>query len=240
MLLSYRRTNGEASVRKVNPVLLLIIFSVLIFLVRKYFFPEYSDEMVVDTLEGILATLGPLSFIYILITFIVCSFFFIPILMPLCLLCGAFFGPVNGAMIALAGITLGCVATTISVRRVFRGMGAVVMNNPEYKNMLNKLTQHGTVVVLLVRLAFVVPYILQNILLALTNIGVGRLALLTLVGAIPGAMSYSFLGAGLVSLGNTDLYGAMVMTPVVVLYLVNGVVNLLRKKHGLGDKDLPV
>jgi hypothetical protein len=33
----------------------------------------------------------------------------------------------------------------------------------------------------------------------------------------------------------------MVMIPVIVLYLVNGVVNLLRKKHGLaGDKDLPV
>lgn len=227
--------------RKVNPVLLLIIFSILIFLVRKYFFPDYSDAMVVSTLEGFLATIGPYSYLYMLTAFIVCGFFFIPILMPMCLLCGAFYGPLTGAIIALVGITLSCVASTISVRRVFRGMGGVVMNNPEYKNMLNKLTQHGIVVVLLVRIAFVVPYMLQNILLALTNISIGRLALLTLIGAIPGALSYSFLGAGLVSLGNTDLYGLMVMIPVVVLYLVNGVANHLRKKHGLvGDEDLPV
>lgn len=232
--------NSVVAVRKVNPVLLLIIFSILVFLVRKYFFPEYTDEMVISTVENLLGRLGPLSFVYMIVTFVVCAFFFIPILMPLCILCGAFYGPVQGAVIALVGITLGCMATTISVRRVFRGMGGVVMNNPEYKNLLNKLTYHGTVVVLLVRLAFVVPYILQNILLALTNISTGRLGLLTLIGGIPGAVSYSFLGAGLVSLGDTDLYGAMVMIPVVILYLVNMVANYLRRKHGLAqDNDLP-
>ena len=241
MLFCARNYSKRAgTVNKINPVLLLIIFSILIFLVRKFFFPAYSDEMNVSALQGFLAILGPLSFIYIIIAFAVCAFFFVPILMPLCLLCGAFYGPVEGAIVALVGITLSCVASTISVRRVFRGMGKVVMDNEEYKNLLNKLTQYGNVVVLLVRLAFVVPYMLQNILLALTNISTGRLALLTLVGAIPGAMSYSFLGAGLVSLGNTDLYGAMVMILVIVLYIVNGVVNLLRKKSGLADKDLPV
>ena len=228
------------TVNRINPVLLLIIFSVLVFLVRKYFFPEYSDEMVISALEGFLTTLGALSYLYMLLAFVICSFFYIPILMPLCLLCGAFFGPVTGAIMALAGITLGGIATTISVRRVFRGMGNVVMNNDEYKKMLVNLTRHGVLVVLLVRLAFVVPYMLQNILLALTNISTGRLALLTLVGAIPGAMSYSFLGAGLVSLGNTDLYGLMVMIPVVVLYLVNAITNLLRKKAHLDETDLPV
>jgi len=221
------RSSNQVSqcVRKLNPVLLLIIFSVLIFLVRKVFFPQYTDDMLISALQGLLAQLGLLSVVYLLLGFVVCAFFFIPVLMPLCILCGAFYGPVQGSVVALAGITLGCVATTVSVRRVFRGMGRVVMDNPEYKNLLVKLTHHGVVVVLLVRLAFVVPYILQNILLALTNISIARLTLLTLLGGIPGAVSDSFLGAGLVSLGNTGLYGAMVMVPVVVLYLVNAQVS---------------
>jgi uncharacterized membrane protein YdjX (TVP38/TMEM64 family) len=228
-------------VKKVNPVLLLIIFSILVFLVRKFFFPDYSDAMVVSALERFLVTLGPYSYLYMLATFVVCAFFFIPILMPMCLLCGAFYGPLTGAIIALVGITLSCIVSTFSVRNVFRGMGGVVMNNQEYKKILIKMTEYGTVVVLIVRMAFVVPYMLQNILLALTNISIGRLALLTLIGAIPGALSFSFLGAGLVSLGDTDLYGLMVLIPVAVLYLVNGVVNFLRNKHGLtGDQDLPV
>ena len=236
------RSSNQVSqcVRKLNPVLLLIIFSVLIFLVRKVFFPQYTDDMLISALQGLLAQLGLLSVVYLLLGFVVCAFFFIPVLMPLCILCGAFYGPVQGSVVALAGITLGCVATTVSVRRVFRGMGRVVMDNPEYKNLLVKLTHHGVVVVLLVRLAFVVPYILQNILLALTNISIARLTLLTLLGGIPGAVSDSFLGAGLVSLGNTGLYGAMVMVPVVVLYLVNAQVSYLRRKHGLAeDTDLP-
>jgi len=221
------RSSNQVSqcVRKLNPVLLLIIFSVLIFLVRKVFFPQYTDDMLISALQGLLAQLGLLSVVYLLLGFVVCAFFFIPVLMPLCILCGAFYGPVQGSVVALAGITLGCVATTLSVRRVFRGMGRVVMDKPEYKNLLVKLTHHGVVVVLLVRLAFVVPYILQNILLALTNISIARLTLLTLLGGIPGAVSDSFLGAGLVSLGNTGLYGAMVMVPVVVLYLVNAQVS---------------
>jgi uncharacterized membrane protein YdjX (TVP38/TMEM64 family) len=236
------RSSNQVSqcVRKLNPVLLLMIFSVLIFLVRKVFFPQYTDDMLISALQGLLAQLGLLSVVYLLLGFVVCAFFFIPVLMPLCILCGAFYGPVQGSVVALAGITLGCVATTVSVRRVFRGMGRVVMDNPEYKNLLVKLTHHGVVVVLLVRLAFVVPYILQNILLALTNISIARLTLLTLLGGIPGAVSDSFLGAGLVSLGNTGLYGAMVMVPVVVLYLVNAQVSYLRRKHGLAeDTDLP-
>jgi uncharacterized membrane protein YdjX (TVP38/TMEM64 family) len=128
--------------------------------VRKVFFSQYTDDMLISALHGLLAQLGLLSVVYLLLGFVVCAFFFIPVFMPLCILCGAFYGPVQGSVVALAGITLGCVATTVSVRRVFRGMGRVVMDKPEYKNLLVKLTHHGVVVVLLVRLAFVVPYIL--------------------------------------------------------------------------------
>jgi len=59
----------------------------------------------------------------------------------------------------------------------------------------------------------------------LTNISIARLTLLTLLGGIPGAVSDSFLGAGLVSLANTGRHGAMLLVPVVVLYLVNAQVS---------------
>ena len=225
--------------KRVNPILLLIIFSVLVFLLRKIFFPEYSDEMVITAMEAVLARLGVMSYVYVLAAYVLCAFFFIPVLMPLNILCGAFFGPVTGFLVALAGVTLGSIATTYSVRNVFRGMGGVVMNNPEYKHLLNQLTRYGVIVVLIVRMAFVVPYILQNILLAMTNISMGRMTLLTLVGAIPGALSYSFIGAGLVNLEDANLYGLFLLIPVILLYGVNWLIGRLQKKHGLKVDEIP-
>lgn len=223
--------------KKINPVFLLILFSILVFVVRKVFFPQYSDDALVDALKQVLAGFGPLSVIYLLGVYVICSFFFIPVLIPLNMVCGAIYGPTLGSAIALAGIAAGCLASTISVRYVFRGMGAVVMRHPEGKKFLNQITRHGIIVVILIRLAFVVPYLLQNIVLAMTNISAGRLVVLTLVGALPGVVSYCFLGAGLVSLDNANAYGVYLLVPLVLLIGASVLIQILHKRHGIGRGD---
>lgn len=222
------------SLKKTNPVLLLVLFSLAAFVLRKFLFPEYSDAALVGIFEELLAAYGYMGMVYLLCIYFLCSFFFIPILIPLNIVCGAMYGPFLGALVAMGGVLLSCVASTLSVRYVFRGMGAYATDHKEVKKFLNQITRHGIVVAIIVRLAFVVPYLLQNIVLAMTNIRLGMLLALTLVGALPGVVSYAFLGAGLVSLDNAGAYSFYLLVPLMLLIGVSFLIKALRRSLGIG------
>lgn len=217
--------------------MLFIVISILVFVLRKFLFPEYSDFALVENMQELLSAIGMMSIVYLLVLYFLCSFFYIPILIPLNIACGALYGPVLGSLVALSGVLLSCIASTISVRYVFRGMGDFAMRHQQVKKFLNQITRYGTIVVLLVRLAFVVPYLLQNIILAMTNIKLHRLLLLTLLGALPGVISYSFLGAGMVSLDDAETYGIYLLVPLVLLMLVSTFIHFTHKKLGIGRKE---
>lgn len=223
--------------KRVNPVFLLVFFSILVFVLRKVLFPQYADDVLVGHIEDFLASFGNFSILILLGVYFVCSFFFIPILIPLNIACGAIFGPTLGALVGLGGILVSCLATTVSVRYVFRGMGAFAMQHQDVKRFLDQITRHGIIVVVLVRLAFVVPYLIQNFVLALTNLRLYRLLVLTLVGGLPGVVSYSFLGAGLVRLDDASTYGLFLLVPLVLLVLVSLVIHVLRRRAGIGPDD---
>ena len=222
--------------KKLNPVLLLVIFSVLVFFLRKLFFPEFSDEALVESLKDFLGAFGVGSFAILLGIYFVCSLLFIPVLIPLNIACGALYGAFTGSVVALAGILVSCLASTISVRYVFRGLGRVVMKHPQLKEMLNQATRYGSLTVILVRLAFVVPYLLQNIVLAMTNLSVWRLLLLTSIGALPGVISYSFLGAGLMNLESTQTFLMYLSVPLMILGGLAMVIPALRNRMDTGSK----
>jgi uncharacterized membrane protein YdjX (TVP38/TMEM64 family) len=222
---------------KINPVILLITVSILVFILRKVLFPEYSDIALISIMEELLSTFGMMSIVYLLTLYFFCSFFYIPILIPLNIACGALYGPVLGSFVGLAGIMVSCIASTISVRYVFRGMGEFAMRHQDAKKFLNQFTRYGTIVVLIVRMAFVVPYLVQNIILAMTNIKLPRLLLLTLFGAMPGVISYSFLGAGIVSLDDAGTYGIYLLVSLVLLTLVTVFIHFTNREMGIGRND---
>jgi len=223
--------------KRFNPIVLLILFSILIFVLRKFYFTEYSDEAVVGTIEKLMSRFGLMSVVYLLGIYVLCSFFFIPVLIPLNIVCGALYGATLGSVISMMGILLSSMASTISVRYVFRGLGAFAMEHQDVKKFLNQITRHGIVVVVIVRLAFVVPYLVQNMILAMTNIPMSRLLVLTLVGGLPGVVSYSFLGAGLVNLENAGLYSIYMGIPLLILVTVTVVIHLLHKWHATGREE---
>ncbi|MFT5320348.1 MAG: putative membrane protein YdjX (TVP38/TMEM64 family) [Pseudohongiellaceae bacterium] len=223
--------------KKINPLILLIVVSILLFILREFLFPEYSDIALSRIMEELLSTFGMMSIVYLLFIYFFCSFFYIPILIPLNIACGALYGPVLGSFVSLAGVLVSCIASTISVRYVFRGMGKFAMRHQDVKKFLNQFTRYGTIVVLIVRLAFVVPYLLQNIILAMTNIKLDRLLLLTLFGAMPGVISYSFLGAGMVSLDDAGTYGIYLLVPLALLVAVSVFIHVTRKQMGIGRSE---
>ncbi len=225
--------------KKINPVILLVFFSVLVFILRRTFYPEFSDESLVRSTRAVLGSFSVASIVtlFVLLFFSAPSFF-IPILIPLNIACGALYGPILGALAALAGVLISCIASTVSVLYVFRGMGNFAMRHPEIKNYLVDISRRGSVMVIIVRLAFVVPYLFQNIVLALTQLNLGKLMLLTIPGAVPGVLSYSYLGAGLVSLEATQSFIFYLSVPLLMLVGITFMIRYLRDRiENVGQDD---
>ncbi len=216
---------------RINPIWLLIAFNVLFFVARDWLLPEGALQQFSASMEGVLASLGPLGHAALVATFALCGFFFVPLLIPLNIFCGAIYGPVNGTVLSMAGIVAACYASTISVRSVFTGMQRTIDRNGSAQKVLRQIERHGSIVVIVVRLAFVVPYLIQNIVLAVTPIGMHRLALLTAVGALPAAAIYSFLGAGLMQTESARELAVYLTVPMLMLVAISLLVRHLNRKY---------
>lgn len=206
--------------KRINPIYLIIAFNVLFFVLQDFVLPEGALDRFSERVEISLAGLGVLGYVSVLAIYTICSFFFIPLLIPINILCGAIYGPYVGTAVAIVGITMGCAASTLSVRYVFRGMQRAVDARPAAQKILAQVGRHGAIVVIAVRLAFVVPYLLQNVVLAVTSVNVYRLTLLTAIGALPGAAIYSFLGAGLMQADSARELTFYLAVPLVLLVVV--------------------
>lgn len=217
--------------RRVNPLYIFIGLNILIFLFGDWIVGEESARELAGRIDGFVGRLGWIGYVGIVVVYAVSAFFFVPILIALNVVSGALFGPIIGTGVSLVGITLGAVASMWSVRYVFTGMQAQIDKRPYAQNVLRQIGQHGAIVVLMVRLAFIVPYLLQNIALALAPIRVHRVALLTAIGALPGAAVYSFLGAGLMRSAEVEELAFYLAIPLVVLLAVFGVMKYLNAKY---------
>ena len=206
---------------------MLVAFNVLVFLFRDVLLPEDLLARSSASLEATLLDLGVFGYIGIVGLYTACAFLFIPLLIPLNILCGALYGPYMGTVISLVGITLGCIASTLSVRYVFRGMEKLVEKRPAAQKVLKQVEQRGDIMVIAVRLAFVVPYLLQNIALAITSIGIWRLTALTAIGSIPSAAIYSFLGAGLMRSENVSQFALYLAVPLLLFIVISFVLKRL-------------
>ncbi len=213
-----------------SPVWLLVAFNVAFFALRGLLPPE-TTEAVRTVLESALEVLGPFGYVSVLAAFTLCAFFFIPLLIPLNVLCGAVYGPYAGTVVSIAGITLGCYASTFSVRHVFTGLQRSIDKRPTAQRVLRQAERHGSIVVIAVRLAFVVPYLLQNMVLAVTRIGSHRLAGLTAIGALPAAAIYSFLGAGLVRSRDATELALYLVIPLILLIVITFLLRYLNGRY---------
>jgi len=216
--------------KKINPIYLFIAFNILVFLVRDYIVSEEVMASFNADFQTRLASLGATGYLGVVAIYALCSFLFIPLLIPLNIACGALYGPYLGAGISIVGIILGCFASTISVRHVFTGMQKTIETRPAARKILRQVTRHGDLMVIVVRLAFIVPYLVQNMVLASTSIGMYRLAALTALGSLPGAAVYSFLGAGLVQSESVDQLALYLAVPLLLLLIITFIVRRLNAK----------
>ncbi|MBN9511716.1 MAG: TVP38/TMEM64 family protein [Alphaproteobacteria bacterium] len=106
---------------------------------------------------------------------------------------GAFFGPVWGAVVDLAGATLGAAAAFLVARYLAADWVAARVSG-KLARLVAGVEAEGWRFVALMRLVPLIPFNLLNYALGLTRIGFLPYILASAVCMIPGAIAYTWLG----------------------------------------------
>jgi uncharacterized membrane protein YdjX (TVP38/TMEM64 family) len=219
------------TVKRINPIYLLIALNILFIVVRNLVLSEDASVAIGSAIESSVLSLGVFGYAGIVVAYGLCAFFFVPLLIPLNILGGALYGAYVGTVVALAGIVLGCVASTVSVRYVFTGMQRSLDDHPRLKTLIGQADRHRNLVIVIMRFTVVIPYLVQNIALAATSSSIVRITLITAFSAIPGAAIYSFLGAGLVHAEQVNELLFYLALPAGLLVVVFGGLAYMRKRY---------
>lgn len=218
--------------KRINPIWLLIVLNILLIMFRDVILPEETTAAISAWVESTLARLGPFGYAGIVLTYIVCGFFLVPLLIPLNILGGALYGAWAGTVIALIGITLATIASLISVRHYFTSMQHSIDKRPKLKRLISTADRYANLTILMVRFSVIAPYLIQNIALAVTKISTTRITLVTAVSAIPGAAIYSLLGAGLVEADDARELLLYVMLPIFLMLMLTALIAWFTKVRG--------
>jgi uncharacterized membrane protein YdjX (TVP38/TMEM64 family) len=215
-------SGDNVRMNRINPIYVLIALNIVLFVFRDVLISDETSAALATSVEAAVIELGIFGYASIVLGSVLCAFFFVPLLIPLNILGGALYGAYDGTIVAIIGVTLGTIASTVSARHVFTGMHQSIDKRPLFRRLLKRADRHPNLTILLVRFAFVVPYLVQNIALSATRISITRIALVTAVSAIPGAAIYSFLGAGLVRAEQVDQMLLYLSVPVVLMLVLSG------------------
>jgi len=112
---------------------------------------------------------------------------------------GFLFGVFPGALFSVVGASIGAVLIFLAVRAgLGKGMAARIdASDGQLKRIAAAIRENAFSVLLSIRLAPVVPFFVMNVLPALIGVRLGVFAATTFLGIIPGAVVYTWVGAGL-------------------------------------------
>lgn len=226
------RRCDNSSVKRINPIYVLIALNIVLILFRDVILPEETTAAIAASVESTLVRLGPFGYGGIVAAYILCGFFFVPLLIPLNILGGALYGAWAGTAVALVGITLGTIASVVSVRHLFTGMQSSIEKRPSLQRLIASAERHSNLVILMIRFSVIVPYLLQNIALAATKASTTRITLVTAISAIPGAAIYSLLGAGLVEAEQASELVVYVLVPILLMLALTGTMAYFKTRAG--------
>jgi uncharacterized membrane protein YdjX (TVP38/TMEM64 family) len=219
------------AVKRINPIYLLIALNVIVIVFRNLILPEEAQAAWGSAVESMLLGLGVFGYVGLVVAFVICSFFFVPLLIPLNILGGALYGGYLGTVVAWVGITLGCAASLVSARYVFKGMRSSLDERPRLRQLLSHADRHRNLVIVIVRFTVVIPYLWQNLALAFTNSSIARITLVSAVSVIPGAAIFSFLGAGLVRADQAQDLAFYLALPIALLIVISAGLVYIRRKY---------
>jgi uncharacterized membrane protein YdjX (TVP38/TMEM64 family) len=168
------------------------------FTLRDYF----SFEALARNREALIAFreanlwLASLGFIA---TYVVIVTFSLPGATIVTLAGGFLFGLFPGVFYNVAGATVGAIGVFLAARAGFGASvaGRIQANGGAAARLQQGLRENEWSVLLMMRLVPVVPFFLANLIPAFVGTPLGRFALTTFVGIIPGTFVFTSVGAGL-------------------------------------------
>jgi len=114
---------------------------------------------------------------------------------PLTVAAGAAYGPLPGAALAVPAATLGACSAFLVGRLVARDPEALARGEGRIARAARAVGRGGLRLVLLLRLAPVVPFSVLNFAFGMTPTPLARFAVGSLVGTIPSQLGYACFGA---------------------------------------------
>ena len=147
---------------------------------------------------------------------------------------GALFGEVRGIIYTIIGANLG--ATLAYFIGYFFGQGAVDENAEDagrLQNWIGKMRSNSFETVLTMRFIFL-PYDLVNYLAGFLRINYGAFILATILGSLPGTLSFVLLGASTGLDAEGEGFNPWVLVASVVIFIASlGLSRLLKRRKGV-------
>jgi pyruvate/2-oxoglutarate dehydrogenase complex dihydrolipoamide dehydrogenase (E3) component/uncharacterized membrane protein YdjX (TVP38/TMEM64 family) len=150
---------------------------------------------------------------------------------------GALFGLVEGVALASIASTIGATLAMLAARFVARDW--VRKRFPRAVEAVDKgIAKDGAIYLLSLRLAPVFPFFLVNLAMGLTAMPVGRYALVTWAGALPGTIAYTFAGTQLARIARpSDALSPGLLAAFLGLALVpllgKWIANMVQRRRAL-------
>ncbi|MDO8840206.1 MAG: VTT domain-containing protein [Parvibaculum sp.] len=194
----------------------------------------YRDQLDVEAVEVWLAGFGLLAPLVYLALYTVGTVAFLPGAL-FALAGGALFGPVWGALLNLAGATIGATLAFL-VARYLAGKWVARRTGGRLKRLIEGVEAEGWRFVAFVRLVPLFPFNLTNYALGLTRIGLLSYVATSFIAMAPGAIAYTWLGhAGREALAgdaSAIRYGLMALGLLAAIAFLPRLVRRLRGDTG--------
>jgi uncharacterized membrane protein YdjX (TVP38/TMEM64 family) len=223
------------SMTRTRIILALLLVAALAVAVRMLPVAEWLTAF-----QGWVRGAGALGYVAYVVVYVVCCIFIVPAL-ALTLGAGAIFGFVRGAVVVIAGATLGATAAFLLARTVFRErVERMTAGSPKFKALDRAITRDGTKILWLVRLSGFPPFTWVNYAFGLTGVALLPYVVITFLGIIPGTLAFTYAGAaGAAALTGTGNRIALIVTAVgavaVALFVGRIALQAIRKAGVEGE-----
>ena len=148
-----------------------------------------------DQFQHFVRDAGPIGYVLYIVVYAICCVLFVPA-SALTLGAGAIFGFVRGALVVLAGATLGASAAFLLGRTAFRKrLEMKIASSPRLAAIDCAVAAEGVKVMLLMRVSGFPPFTWINYALGLTAVSFRSYLWTTVVGMIPGLAVFVWVGS---------------------------------------------
>lgn len=201
---------------------------ILISLIISVFYIGAKSHINLAKFQSFINNLGVMAPIVFVLIYCIAPVLFIPIT-PLSITAGALFGPLWGTIISVLGANTGASITFLLSRYLLKSW-ADQKSSQRVIIIQKKIQEHGWKFVSISRLIPIFPFNLQNYLFGITDINFRTFFFASLLGVIPGAIAYSYLGfLGKNALSGDQDSAIKIFIPVIFIILISMFPYIIKK-----------